>query len=274
MKSRWPVIERAKPLLGTTVHIRVGGLDQPRAHAAIDAGFAAVCAVQAAMSFHDPQSEVSRLNRMAHLGAVAVSPHTYAVLARAAAIADKSNGAFDITTAPALVARGHLPRPQGAPEPDPYASGHDIILLPGHYVRFARPLWIDLGGIAKGYAVDSAIDALRRFQPRQAVVNAGGDLRVFGPACERIGLDREDGDPAVVELADGALASSAARRNGPHIGCSEPGFVSVAAPSCADADALTKVVLALGRQAAACLSAFAAHAFTAAPHRDWQTIGA
>ena len=83
--------------------------------------------------------------------------------------------------APALVARGHLPRPAKAPEPDGAASWRDIRLLPENRIRFRRPLWIDLGGIAKGHAVDRAVEEALRFAPFQVSVNAGGDLRVAGP---------------------------------------------------------------------------------------------
>jgi thiamine biosynthesis lipoprotein len=55
-------IERIKPLLGTTVRVRVSGLDAARSHAAIDAAFAEIAAIHALMSFHEAQSDVSRLN--------------------------------------------------------------------------------------------------------------------------------------------------------------------------------------------------------------------
>ncbi len=179
-----------------------------------------------------------------------------------------TDGAFDITVAPILVARGHLPCPALAPEPDGAAIWRDIELLPDNRIRFRRPLWIDLGGIAKGYAVDRAMAALQRFAPVQACVNAGGDLRIAGPDSERVRLaaDHGAGDRVpVIELADGSLASSAgspAARISIRAGASATArqFVSVVAPRCIDADALTKVVMARGACSARSLAAFAARA--------------
>src|SRR5258708_22076766 len=79
-------------------------------------------------------------------------------------------------------------------------------------VAFDTPLALDLGGIAKGFAVDRAVAVLRRHGIRAAVVNAGGDLRAIGPAVP-IHL-RDPVDPSVVRFAgmlqDGAIATSSA----------------------------------------------------------------
>lgn len=283
-------IERAKPLLGTTVSLRVHGLAPARAHTAIDAGFAAVRAVHEAMSFHECDSDVSRLNREAYRGPVGVSHATYAVIAHALAVSALTGGAFDITVAPALVARGHLPRPPRAPDPDGAAIWRDIELLPEHRIRFRRPLWVDLGGIAKGYAVDMAMDALAAFHPLQACVNAGGDLRIAGPETERVRLAAEFCDRDMVpmmELQNGSLASSAGAIAGRRCGTAPAGphvdtrrsrapaplqFVSVAAPRCIDADALTKVVMARGACSARSLAVFSAHAVVHDAAFGWREI--
>lgn len=280
MPSSSPGIERAKPLLGTTVSMRVHGLQPACAHAAIDAGFAAMRAVHEAMSFHEGDSDVSRLNREAFDGPVEVRDATYAVIAHALAISAMTEGAFDITVAPLLVARGHLPRPPHAPDPDGAAIWRDIELLPEHRVRFRRRLWIDLGGIAKGYAVDRAMDALQGFAPKQACVNAGGDLRIAGPHAERVRLDADHGNDEtvpIIALADGSLASSEGRPAGPHIdprcrAAETRQFVSVAAPCCIDADALTKVVMARGACSARSLAVFSAHAVVHDAAFGWREI--
>ena len=273
-------IERVKPLLGTIVSLRVHGLAPMRAHAAIDAGFDAVAAIHGAMSFHAGDSDVSRLNRDAHRAPVTVSDATYAVIAHSLALSALTQGAFDITVAPMLVARGHLPCPAHAPAPDGCAIWRDIELLPDNRIRFRRPLWIDLGGIAKGYAVDQAMAALRAFAPLQACVNAGGDLRIAGPDPERVRLAAEDCSDEfvpVIDLQDGSLASSASADCGPHI---DPRrrerawrqFVSVAAPRCMDADALTKVVMARGACSARALAAFGASAVIHDTAHGWREI--
>jgi thiamine biosynthesis lipoprotein len=273
-------IERAKPFLGTTVSVRVHGLAPAVAHAAIGAAFAAVCGVHEAMSFHESDSEVSRLNRDAHRTPVAVSDATYAVIAHALTMSALTDGIFDITVAPLLVARRHLPRPAHAPAPDGAANWRDIQLLPGNRVRFCRPLWVDLGGIAKGYAVDRAMAIVRSFAPAQAAVNAGGDLRLAGPKAEGVRLACEEACEdfvPVIELKQGSLASSAGTPHGPHIDPhrrrrERSQFVSVTAPRCVDADALTKVVMASGASSARTLAAFGARAIVH-DAEGWHEIG-
>lgn len=256
---------RARPLLGTRVDISVDGIPGPVANAAIDAGFAAITDVHRLMSFHEPDSDVSRLNRAAATGPVEVDPRTYAVIAFAQELAAASGGVFDIAIGARLVAWRYLPMPD-APAPDPAATGRDIVLEDGNRVRFARPLWIDLGGIAKGYAVDLALKAMAPPADVQCVINAGGDLRVAGPRPERIAL-RVPGEtlakeaiPAI-EIVGGSLASSSGSEHarehrgltvGPHVdgvsggSASTKRFVSVTAEDCMTADALTKVVMATG----------------------------
>lgn len=282
---------RARPLLGTRVEIRVEMSDADAANAAIDKGFAAIADIHRLMSFHEASSDVSRLNRDAAAAAVTVDAHTFAVLRFAQELSEASDGLFDITTASRLVSWGFLPRPTGAPEPDPGASWRNIILEGENRIRFAKPLWIDLGGIAKGYAIDHAIAAMGLASGIQAVVNAGGDLRVAGPRTEPIHLRSaiEMDEVPVVEIEDGALACSSGRehskpsgdgRVGPYVhgksgrSIGADSFVAVAALDCLTADALTKVVLAAGSEAEAILGQFGAIAYLYEAGAGWITVGA
>jgi thiamine biosynthesis lipoprotein len=282
---------RARPLLGTRVDIRVEDPDEDAANAAIDKGFAAIADVHRLMSFHESASDVSRLNREAAREAVAVDPRTFEVLRRARDFSERSDGLFDITTARHLVEWDFLPKPDGAPAPAPDASWRDVILQDENHVRFRKPLWIDLGGIAKGFAVDQAMAAMGVRRDIQVCVNAGGDLRVAGPRAETVRLRSAleiDAVP-VIELEDGALASSSGREHlkerrnlsvGPHVdgrsGASVgmDSFVSVAAPDCLTADALTKVVLAAGARAEPILGHFGAIAYFYDLGAGWVTLGA
>ena len=285
-----PSIERAKPLLGTLVAIRVGGLAEAAAQRAIDAGFAEVAQIHALMSFHEPTSDLARLNRGAALAPVQVHPETYAVISRALQMAEVSAGAFDPTIGAMLVAWGYLPRPAAGPAPDPGATWRDVELLERNCIRFHRPLWIDLGGIAKGYAVDRAIARIALGPKIQCCVNAGGDLRVSGPQAERVLLRvaPTEGMVPVVELENGSIASSSGREHrkrqgtatvGPHVhairqrAMGTRSFVSVIAPQCLEADALTKVVLAQGRRAEHVLRRFGATAYLHNTRDGWRTIG-
>ncbi len=270
-------IARARPLLGTRVDIRLSGMDGAAANSAVDAAFSAIADIHRLMSFHDSDSDVSRLNRDAFAAPVTVDARTFAVLRRAREISEASNGAFDICTARKLVAWGFLPAPEAA-APDPAATWRDIVLAAGNSVRFAKPLWIDLGGIAKGYAVDTALEAMKLSPDVQCIINAGGDLRVSGPAPEQIALrvPLAAGDIPAIEIIDGSLASSSGHEHarvregqtvGPHVdgvsgaSTSTTRFVSVTAEDCCVADALTKVVMAAGAGAEAVLRRFGAVAY-------------
>jgi thiamine biosynthesis lipoprotein len=252
-------IRRARPLLGTLVEIAAHG---PDAEAAVAAAFRAVEQVHALMSYHDPASDLSRLNREAAARPVTIDPWTWRVLAAARDFSAASDGLFDITVAPALTRLGYLPRHEDFPRACGHADWRCIELLPRHQVRFARPLHIDLGGIAKGFAVDKAIEALQAGGVTRARVNAGGDLRRFGAGIEPLHVRHPDA-PAVLlplaELQDGAAATSAGyfaprqrggRQVSPHIhphtgqALASGASATVLAPDCMTADALTKIVLA------------------------------
>jgi thiamine biosynthesis lipoprotein len=250
------ILRRCRPLLGTFVEIAVGR--SPALQVAVDRAFAAIERTQRLMSAHDPDSELSRINAEAHLHPVKVSEETFALLERGLDLARASRGAFDFTIAPVLANWGLLPahlrrRVQG--------DWRDVALCRGQRVRFARPLAIDLGGIAKGSAVDAAIASLRADGAASASVNAGGDVRVFGHDPSRFHLRHPvSGQPLPdsIWLRDAALATSSpcfSRRRW-HGGAIShlihprtqraitAGIsVSVRAAECWLADALTKVVL-------------------------------
>lgn len=278
---------RARPLLGTIVEMRVAGLAEAAALAAIEAAFAEVADLHRLMSFHERGSDLSRLHRGAARAPVAVDMRTYEVLQAALAIAAESNGCFDPSVAVRLVEWDLLPAPESCVLPDPRADWRDIELLDRARVRFARPLWIDLGGIAKGYAVDRALAMLRARGASLASVNAGGDLRRFGPRAEvvplRLAPALNTAVPAL-ELADAAVATSAGhatqrRVGGPHVDgrsrrvVARRRSVSVVAPTCLVADALTKVVLADAGIGARLLRRYEASACLYDEKRGWRMLG-
>lgn len=284
MMSRSSEVRRCRPLLGTFVEIGADDGAQ-RASAAIDAAFVAVERVQRLMSFHDDASDVARLNREAAHHAVEVAPWTCEVLQAAQLFHEATGGAFDITVAPRLQRWGYLPKADGGRALEKPATDQSAIeVLPGNRVRFRRLVRIDLGGIAKGFAVDRAIDALEAAGASSGVVNAGGDLRVFGPSPSMIHV-RDPRQPGralpLLEIDNAALATSAsyfARRKwrgrwvsplvDPRRGrsCARAASVSVRAATCIAADALTKVVMVLGRRSAQILRDHAAVAYFLTPN--------
>jgi len=283
LSSHPPRIKRARPLLGTYVSVEAGGVPVPEAHAAIDAAFAEMTLIHRLMSFHGFDSDVSRLNRSAWQRPVAVQTDTAEVLRWARDIAAASTGLFDVTVAVQLVASRLLPWPDDGCVPDGNASWRDIEVTADGYVRFHRPLWIDLGGIAKGYAVDRAVAVLQGCGIDRACVNAGGDLRVIGTGTEPVVLRAGMTDEvAVLEIENASVASSSGReagRLGPHVHgrrrrhIGQDRFVSVVAEQCVVADALTKVVLAAGARSRDVLRHYGATAYLQNSFGAWYRIG-
>lgn len=279
---------RACALLGTYVDIAAAGPDERDLVAAVDAAIAAIARVHHLMSFHDPASDVSRLNRDAAAGPVAVDPWTWRVLDAAVALNRRSGGAFDVSIAPVLQRLGLLPSAAncGSHRSGP-APADAIEMLAEQRIRFRHPaMRVDLGGIAKGFAVDRAVDVLRRHGVTSGLVNAGGDLAAFGPLPHPVVL-RDPRDPrrsiGAIAIKDEALASTGGRFD-PFVSAAvaPPAVIdprtraparaicgaSVRAPSCLLADALTKVVMIAGEAAAPLLEHFAASALVATAHGE------
>ena len=186
---------------------------------------------------------------------VAVDAETVAVLRLAARLFADSGGLFDVTIGRQLVASGFLPRVGAHPLSRFAGNATDIEIVDGAHVRCRRPVLIDLGGIAKGHAVDLAVAAMRSAGAARGIVNAGGDLRVFGDVAETIWLRGGDGAlQYAIEVRDAAVASSSnllsrrrahGAKTSPHFGrARKPVFcdrtITVVAPECAFADAMTR----------------------------------
>ena len=266
------VAQAARPLLGTLVTIR-GESQHESPRPAIERAFTLIANIERRMSFHRAESELSQINRRAAHEAVPLSPPLRRVMHCSLALARASDGLFDPSIAADLVRWGQLPPPEQT-IPAAGASWKDIELDGAGRIRFHRPLWIDLGGIAKGYAVDCAIAALRSAGLRSATVNAGGDLRSFGH--EHTVWVRDPAQPvrqiALLQVRNVAVATSAGyfslhrgrtalvdprmrRSRGRRVS------ITVCAPRAIWADALTKVVLLAGdAQSTALLRRLRAHA--------------
>lgn len=220
---------RARPLLGTLVEIGAWCDDDGRA---LEAAFAAIAEVQARLSRFESGSEVSRFHALPAGAAITLSDDGIAVLQAAAELQQASGGLFDVT--------------QG--------SGPAGWCLQGRQLhKRSSGVRLDLGGIAKGHAVDRAVAALRSRGIASGWVNAGGDLCAFGDAELPVRLRDEAGGGVreFARLSDGAFATSLLA--GRH--------VSVAAPSCLWADALTKVVALSGDASHPALAAHGARGF-------------
>jgi thiamine biosynthesis lipoprotein len=222
--------------MGTIVAISAEADTAQRALSGIECAFEVIAQVERLMHPTRAGSDLLAI-RQGTLGLpLAVHSWTWEVLAQTRRLNQASIGVFD----PCL----------------PGAEGRfaDLEFLAPQSVIPHRPLHIDLGGIAKGYAVDRALMALRAAGCHAGLVNAGGDLAVFGERNHAIVI-RERAGETVVELKNGALATSevcGAARPPEHRGYYHgvdrreirAGKVSISAASAAIADALTKCLLA------------------------------
>lgn len=267
-------MRRARPLLGTFVEVVASGLAELSLGRAIDAAFGAIERVHRLMSFHDPLSDVTRLNRYAPFESVTVDPWTATVLRRAQMLFAATSGLFDCAVGHELMQRGLLPL-EGLAHAR-HGSFSAVGSLGENRFRFSAPIAIDLGGIAKGFAVDRAIAMLRAHGVREALVNAGGDLRVIGPTPQTVHIRCPGEDGRILRaglLRHAAIATSSAlttigRRDmaqmAPELSTLHYAY-SVVAPTCWLADALTKVLIQLGDPTASCFAAFGASAFITLP---------
>lgn len=264
-------ITRCKPLLGTYVEVSItADVANQVLLEMSDAAFAEIEQIQQLMGFHDPDTELSQLNRKAHLKPCHVSPHMVKVIGQALQLSELSEGVFDITIAPELIKQGLLP------EANQQVSGNwENIQLEDDQLYFNQPLLIDLGGIAKGYAVDCALAVCNL--EADVVINAGGDLRMSHWQDKQVAIrhpELESGEMISVDMQNTALATSApyfveeqkpfgmtagikddmkgGMNNGQKSSMICPfsrqpvnyqQSVSVFAPSCMLADALTKVAV-------------------------------
>lgn len=255
-------MRRAQPWLGTLVEVAVRdseALETEHVNTAVDAAFSAIATVHRLMSFHSDSSDVSRINSAEPGQIIAIDPWTWAVLDAASRVSLASEGLFDVTVAPLLVKAGLLPaQSSAAPQ---FATHRCLQLLPNCKLQLQAPVWIDLGGIAKGFAVDQAVQALMNAGIKAGAVNAGGDLRVFGSQSEPLHVRHPQSPERLLPIATLTQCAAATSAGYPHKdeAASKAGVhahplhgvlelhrcsVTVIAPTCMVADALTKVVLA------------------------------
>ncbi len=154
----------------------------------------------------NPTSDIGRINRAKAGDILNISPETWLVLASGEALHRLSFGLFDVAAA-AKKSSGQRP----------------FKLLPDNRIELTRPAVLTLGGIAKGYAVDKAVQLLRQAGATSAIVNAGGDIRCFGETIFHIHvrnpLSRQSGT-RIIQLKNQAMSIAAARQ----------GFISLINP--------------------------------------------
>ena len=273
--------EESREVMGCTGTVRACGTDAGALPAVVGAALDEIDRVDRLMSHYRRDSPLSRLNREAANGPVAVEPELLDFLAECLRWSRESDGAFDVTVGPLMKAWGFFRDEGRVPTEDELARAlavvgyrHVELDRAAGTVRFDRPgVELDLGGIGKGYAVDRVVSLLRQRGIASALVNLGGSS-VYGlgaPPGKRaweIGI-QDPTDPAktalTVPLRDRALSVSGGyarffEKDGvtyahvmdPRTGRPVQGLLSVAVltATATDGDALDNVLFVQGPETA------------------------
>jgi len=206
--------------MGTTIVVELWHEDSTRGHALTRTVLREMRRIDALMSSYKPESELSRINSNAAITPVPVSDELLSLILRALEYSEQTGGAFDITYASAGqhydYREGKHPGEQQLKELLPAINYKHVRINPENStVAFLHPgVHIDLGGIAKGYAVDRSIEILQQAGVVNALVSAGGDTRVIGKRWDRpwnVGIRdprNEDHIVSLIPLENSAISTS------------------------------------------------------------------
>lgn len=274
-EEQLPFVSMTRPLLGTEVEISAWGKD---AAAAVAAAFAEVERVHNTMSRFREGSDAWNINTSEAGQMVAVSECTFRLIEESIRISEMTDGAFDITILPLMAMWRTARRQDELPADEEIAAVRTLVnwrYIMLDTVNFAVGLekagmGIDLGGIAKGYAVSMAVAALEKYGIKSAMINAGGDIYLLGKPPQRewwrIGIEdpRKKGEIfASLDLRDEAVVTSGDYRwyfiiddqRFHHIIDPRSGFpvekmqsVTIVAPDATFADGLSTAIFVLGHK--------------------------
>jgi thiamine biosynthesis lipoprotein len=193
--AAWKRFEYVDPEMGVDFYLKFYAKDRPTAERIARQTYARVEALNAIFSDYHPASELNRLCQKPHGQPVKVSPELFNILQRAQTLARETNGAFDITAGPMIRLWRTARRQQKLPPAKALAAvksrvGYEKIKLDprtGTVTLLAAKMQLDLGGIAKGYAVDEAMKILKANCIHRAFVAASGDMLTSAPPIGRQG---------------------------------------------------------------------------------------
>jgi len=223
--------EESRTLMGTEFRIVLYSPNERAAQEGLRAAWSRIEELDSELSDYDATSELSQLSRRSDGGAptewIRPSRDLLHVLRQAQTISAATDGAFDVTVGPYVRLWRRAERQAELPSPERLARAresvgfqaleffdeHDSIRLTKANMR------LDLGGIAKGYALDEALEILEAVGIQRALVDGGGDIAVSGPPPGRAGwsieldsgtepTDAGERSRIVLELAHAAVATS------------------------------------------------------------------
>jgi thiamine biosynthesis lipoprotein len=195
-------------LMDTVCEIKVISRINPKR--AIDEAFRVMRKIDSIASF-EGTGEIARINQGEN---IELSREIIEIIEEGIEIGKLTDGAFDITIHPLMelwdFKEKKIPKKEKIKRALPLI-GYDKILLTNRELKFdTTGMGINLSGIAKGYAIDLAVKELKKYGIKTGLVNAGGDIRVFGDKVWKIGIQhpRGKGYVGVLALKDKAVATS------------------------------------------------------------------
>lgn len=263
-----PLSKEVRVMMGTFIEVKS---TDPKAAGIV---FDEIKRIEGLLSKYKPDSEISRLNKE---GSLRVGPETFYIIKKAKEFSQASNGAFDITVGPLVDLWGFTNKQCKVPGKEEITKtlnlvGSDKIILQedNNVVKLKIPgMILDLGGIAKGYAVDCSVKKLREKGVKSALINAGGNIYALGDNYGRpwkIAVQDPRSKKSVkicIELVNQAVATSGdyeqffihQGKRYCHIFNPKTGYpvqanvisVTVVAPDAAEADALSTALFVLGK---------------------------
>jgi FAD:protein FMN transferase len=260
-------------IMGTAINVELWYADAVRGRELIHEVMNEMHRIDELMSTYKPDSELSRVNASAATAPITVSSELFGLIRQALEYSDITHGAFDITYASVGqyydFRKGRKPDSKQLAKVLPVINYHNVKLDATHLtIQFLQPgVRIDLGGIAKGYAVDRGIAILQTAGVRNALVSAGGDTRVIGEHWEhpwKVGIRdprNREGIVTMIPLEDAAISTSGDyeryfEKDGvryhhiinPHTGDSarEVRSTSIIGSNATDTDALSTSVFVMG----------------------------
>jgi len=203
-----------REIMGTFARIVVVAKDAKQARNCIEAGFDEMRRIDSLMSDYKADSELSKVNREAFGGPVKISDELFGLLQKSVEFSQLSNGAFDITVGPLVDLWHKAGETNSMPDEIAIAAakarvGYEKLILDANAitVRFAVDgMRLDLGGIAKGYAVDKAVEIMKQKGALAGMVDSGGNIRCFGKPTDNdswlIGVQDPNIEGSVERIAD------------------------------------------------------------------------
>lgn len=178
-------VKRTQILLGTVVDIQIRDIDEQKSENAINKAFAEVKRIDDLFTTYNEESPVWKINNSTD-SIISVDPEIYSLIVLCDSITKISNGSFDISLDNLTKTWGfysdnpHLPQKAEIDSASLTCGWKNVRFLGKNKIIRIKKVGLNFGAIAKGYAIDKAVDVLKKFGIKEALVNAGGEISTIG----------------------------------------------------------------------------------------------